>query len=98
MVTTRWVLTELANALGDSPIRVAAGRFLQRIEGDASFQIVHDSDGLYERGLALFASRPDKAWSLTDCISFVVMADMDLTEAVTRDRHFEQAGFRALLV
>jgi predicted nucleic acid-binding protein len=45
----------------------------------------------------LFARRPDKSWSLTDCISFVVMADRGLTEALTGDRHFEQAGFRALL-
>jgi predicted nucleic acid-binding protein len=45
----------------------------------------------------LFAKRPDKAWSLTDCISFVVMRDQDIAEALTGDRHFEQAGFVALL-
>ena len=42
--------------------------------------------------------RPDKEWSLTDCISFEVMAELGLTEALTADHHFEQAGFRALLV
>jgi len=48
-------------------------------------------------GLALFDSRRDKAWSLTDCISFVIMWRDGLDEALTSDHHFEQAGFRALL-
>jgi hypothetical protein len=50
-----------------------------------------------ERGWALYADRPDKYWSLTDCISFVVMKDHQITEALTGDHHFEQAGFVALL-
>ena len=48
-------------------------------------------------GIALYAERPDKDWSLTDCISFVVMREMDISEALTGDRHFEQAGFTVLL-
>ncbi len=46
--------------------------------------------------MKLYDERPDKAWSLTDCISLVVMADEGLTEALTRDHHFEQAGFTAV--
>jgi predicted nucleic acid-binding protein len=45
----------------------------------------------------LYRGRPDKEWSLTDCISFVVMGERSLTEALTSDHHFEQAGFTALL-
>ena len=45
----------------------------------------------------LYDSRNDKQWSLTDCISFVVMQDYEITDALTGDHHFEQAGFRALL-
>jgi uncharacterized protein len=45
----------------------------------------------------VFRQRPDKEWSLTDCISFAAMREENLTEALTGDRHFEQAGFRALL-
>ena len=49
------------------------------------------------RGIMLHAQRPDKSWSLTDCISFEVMKHLDILEALTEDHHFEQAGFRALL-
>jgi len=55
------------------------------------------SEALLARGMALYRQRPDKAWSLTDCISFVVMGDERLTEALTGDHHFEQAGFAPLL-
>lgn len=52
---------------------------------------------LLQRGRDLFAARPDKGWSLTDCVSFVVMEEQKLTEALTTDHHFTQAGFHALL-
>jgi hypothetical protein len=52
---------------------------------------------MLDRGLTLFSRRPDKEWSLTDCTSFVVMQQERLTDALTTDHHFEQAGFRALL-
>ena len=55
------------------------------------------SDVLAAEGLRLFAARPDKHWSLTDCISFVVMQREGIPEAITGDHHFEQAGFRILL-
>jgi predicted nucleic acid-binding protein len=45
----------------------------------------------------LYHLRPDKQWSLTDCISFLVMSEEGITEALTADHHFEQAGFVALL-
>jgi hypothetical protein len=52
---------------------------------------------LFEAGTDLYSRRSDKEWSLTDCISFVVMQEQGIGEALTGDRHFEQAGFRALL-
>jgi len=51
----------------------------------------------FERGLDLYCSRPDKSWSLTDCISFLVMEEHGVMEALTGDHHFVQAGFVALL-
>ena len=55
------------------------------------------SAALFDAGLKLFAARYDHTWSLVDCISFVVMKQRRLKEALTADRHFVQAGFRALL-
>ena len=55
------------------------------------------SHELFERGCALYAQRGDKAWSLTDCTSFVVMRERSLDAALTADQHFEQAGFKRLM-
>lgn len=52
---------------------------------------------MFDKGLDLYARRPDKDWSLTDCISFATMKEHGIEEALTADRHFEQAGFKALL-
>jgi predicted nucleic acid-binding protein len=97
IVTTRSVLTEAANSLSTPALRGTMTPFLRSLENQPEVRIVGDGDVLYHRGLALYGARPDKEWSPTDCISFVVMADEGLTEALTGDHHFEQAGFRALL-
>ena len=59
--------------------------------------MVPASAELFQRGVELFRARPDKEWSLTDCISIVVMTEKRISEALSTDRHFEQAGFKALL-
>lgn len=95
-VTTAWVLTEVADALA----RDNRGAFLSLLElvrRSPLFRFIEANPEIFERGVALYGRRLDKAWSLTDCISFVVMGDEGLTEALTGDRHFEQAGFVALL-
>ncbi len=51
-----------------------------------------------DRGVALYADRADKHWSLTDCISFIVMEDRGIRDALTGDHRFQQGGFNALLV
>ena len=60
-------------------------------------KIIAAGAGLFRRGIEFFESRLDKKWSLTDCISFVTMADERIQDALTGDHDFEQAGFRALL-
>jgi predicted nucleic acid-binding protein len=98
MVTTGWVLTELADALAATP-RGRAEFLATRADllADPDARIVPCDDALMEEGIRLFSQRLDKQWSLTDCISFVVMQREGLREALTGDHHFEQAGFMALL-
>jgi predicted nucleic acid-binding protein len=97
LVTTAWVLTELADGLSSPANRGAFLRLFRSLQGNSAVEIVPPDLDLFDRGIELFARRPDKGWSLTDCISFVVMADRGLDEALTGDHHFEQAGFHALL-
>jgi len=52
---------------------------------------------LFADGFGLYQGRPDKEWGLVDCVTFVVMKKRGITEALTADEHFEQAGFQALL-
>jgi predicted nucleic acid-binding protein len=98
LVTTAWVLTELADAMSAPRYRLPFLAFVSKVRrANGGVEIVPASADLFDRGLDLFGRRLDKAWSLTDCISFVVMTDRGLGEALTGDQHFEQAGFRALL-
>jgi len=97
VVTIAWVIQEMADGLAAPPTRLAFLRLLASLQADSQTTIVDVDVGLWSRGLDLYRARPDKAWSLTDCTSFVVMQDRGLTEALTGDRHFEQAGFTMLL-
>ena len=97
IVTTEWVLTEVADALADSASRRSVAPFVRDLARDPKVRIVRAGGDWFERGLQLYEQRPDKDWPLTDCISFAAMKDEGIIEALTGDRHFEQAGFRALL-
>lgn len=97
VVTTQWILTEVADGLASRSKRHGFGALREQMKDDKNVLIVPASTELFERGCALYQTRPDKEWSLTDCISFVVMQEHGVTEALTGDHHFEQAGFIALL-
>lgn len=97
IVTTEYVLVELGNHLCDPADRKLFLRIVEMLHEDAKTILVPTSSALLEAGLALFADRPDKGWSLTDCISFAVMEQRGIKEALSCDHHFEQAGFRLLL-
>ncbi len=93
---TEAVLIEVGNALS-AVNRMAAVQFIQQCYHTPNLQVVSLEPPLLTRALQLYRERPDKTWGLTDCISFVVMQSQGLTDAVTADEHFVQAGYRALL-
>lgn len=97
IVTTDYVLVELAALMSRGDARSLFIRFVERLRSDPSTILIRTSSDIFDKGLALFAERPDKEWSLTDCISFTVMPDKDITEVLASDHHFEQAGFHVLL-
>ncbi|HEV7406530.1 MAG TPA: PIN domain-containing protein [Chthoniobacteraceae bacterium] len=97
IVTTTAVLMEMADGMARIGERMRLIRFVDRLRSDSRTRLVETDAARYWRGFDLYRSRPDKEWSLTDCISFVVMAEEGIAEALTGDHHFEQAGFVALL-
>jgi predicted nucleic acid-binding protein len=96
-VTTDWVLVEVGDALSRMGNRDVFIRFYDWIQGRPGITIVPATRKLLEDGISLYRYRRDKDWPLTDCISFVVMEDEQIADALTGDKHFEQAGFNALL-
>lgn len=97
LLTTVWVLTEVADALAMPGMREGFPRLLAALRADPACTIVLPTQSLFDQGVRLYEERPDKDWSLTDCISFVVMREYGATQALTGDRHFEQAGFTILV-
>jgi len=97
LVTTQAVLLEIGNALAKRRYRSAAIQLLDTLERDPKVEIISLSVELYTRALQMYSERPDKEWGLTDCVSFIVMQDRGISEALTTDEHFQQAGLRALL-
>lgn len=87
VVTTQWVLTEVADAFASIRQRRQLQAKFQVLAEDPETDIVEASPELFEKGLDLYNSRPDKFWSLTDCISFVVMTGERNSDALTGDRH-----------
>jgi len=93
---TEAILIEIGNALSVAH-RAAAVRFINQCYATSNIHVAPVDTKLLNRALDLYDERADKEWGLTDCISFIVMSDQNLTEAMTPDRHFIQAGFQALM-
>jgi uncharacterized protein len=98
IVTTDEVLTEyLTFFSGAKPsVRVRAAENAVLLIESLFVAVVPQSRGSFLEGLVLYRARPDKGYSLTDCISMQTMRREGLTDVLTNDRHFEQEGFRAL--
>ena len=93
LITTDWVLMEVVDGLSSSDKREQLREYIGHLRNSPSVEVVDATRELFDRALDFFHRHSDKEWSLTDCTSFVVMRDRGITEALTGDRHFEQAGF-----
>jgi uncharacterized protein len=93
-LTHNYVIAEfVALAHARKVPRAPVLRFVADLQDNAATEMVYVSEGLHQAALALLAQRPDKSWSLCDAVSFVLMRQDGITEALTTDYHFEQAGF-----
>ena len=72
-------------------------RLVALLQSTPGIEVIPPSDNQFQAGADLHATRPDKSWSLTDCISFVIMLERGLSDALTTDHHFAQAGFCVLM-
>ncbi len=97
VVTSEFILLEVGNYLSAPTGRTKFGPFLRTVFADRITTVVPASSALLARGFEFYQRRADTAWSLTDCISFVVMEEQSIVDALTADHHFEQAGFNVLL-
>jgi predicted nucleic acid-binding protein len=97
LVTTEFVLVEIADALAKVRFRSHASRLISILRNSPLVDVVPVSSNLFMDALHVYETRTDKDWGLTDCISFIVMGERGLQGSMTADLHFVQAGFRALL-
>lgn len=70
---------------------------VDRIRANPNVEVVPQASLQFGRAYDRYRARLDQGWSLTDCASFVLMQERGLLEALAHDKHFEQAGFKALL-
>ena len=97
--TSEMVLTEVLNHFSNRGtfLRQAAVALIQSVQESPAIEVVPQTSKSFYAALKLYSQRPDQSWSHTDCASFCLMQQQSIQEALAYDRHFEQAGFIALL-
>lgn len=96
-VVTDAVLFEIGNALARQ-YRESAARIFDQFLGSSEVEIVYTTPERLEKAITLYKLMADKQWSLVDCVSFELMRERGIDEALTPDHHFTQAGFRIMFV
>lgn len=92
------ILLEIADGYARIGRRARGLQLLAKFESEQGYRLHPITEPLLQEALTLYQARPDKDWGLTDCLSFVLMKHEGITEALTADLHFRQAGFTALLL
>lgn len=97
LLTTDAVLLEIGNSLARNN-KEKSVEIIKEFLSSEEVEIVRLDESLFNKAFELYKNHTDKSWGLVDCISFVVMREHDITDALTCDKHFAQAGFRALML
>lgn len=92
------ILLEIADGFAKRHDRQSGVQYLEILTEEEKYELFKVEGSILERAVELYKRRPDKDWSLTDCISFILMGDLGIREALTADVHFQQAGFDCLLL
>jgi uncharacterized protein len=95
-VTTDAVILEIGNALSRN-FKQQSVQIIEYLLSSEDVEVVHLEPNLFNEAFELYKAYQDKDWGLVDCISFAVIKDRSIKDALTCDRHFIQAGFRALM-
>jgi predicted nucleic acid-binding protein len=96
-ITTDYVLDETATLLQARGFSHLLEEFFRIVEGSRACRIEWMDAGRFQATKALFLKHSDQGWSFTDCFSFLLMKESRLRDALTKDMHFEHAGFNVLL-
>ncbi|NJL65245.1 MAG: type II toxin-antitoxin system VapC family toxin [Methylacidiphilales bacterium] len=96
LITTDAVLLEIGNALARN-YKNEAVEIIEYFLTSDEMEVVRLTPELFAKAFTLYKTHQDKAWGLVDCISFIVMKQAGVTQALTFDQHFVQAGFQALM-
>lgn len=95
-LTTDCILLEIGNSLARN-FRPEAVEMIENFLTSEEMIIVNLDARLFNRAFELYRTYDDKTWGLIDCVSFIVMGENGITDALTNDKHFQQAGFNALM-
>ncbi len=98
LIVTHWgILLEIGDGYSRLGRRPKGNFLLAHFMTETAYELEAITSEVLSAAMKLYAERPDKEWGLTDCVSFVIMQQRGLTQALTADEHFSQAGFQALL-
>lgn len=96
-VTTEWIVGETCTLLVARKRPHLVSAFLDRIERTTALQVINPDDVLVSTAKLFLRKQARQGYSFADCISFCVMRERRIREALTADEHFRQAGFIPLL-
>ena len=96
LVTTDAILPEIGNALSRN-FKSESVEIIEHFLTSDDVKVIHLHPPLFRKAFDLYKSHSDKLWGLIDCVSFVVMRDLAITDVLSADKHFEQAGFNILI-